>query len=97
MPKPTESLEIFLTKTEMKNYLTFRESTRPDDVDEDTYNRQLFLAGANWLAGQLETIIEAEMKKVEPSDEPSEETPEETPEETVSSEPTAEKDDNETV
>ena len=89
MPKPTESLEIFLTKTEMRNYLAFREQTRPDDVDVDDYNRQIMLSGANWLAGQLETIIEAEMKKVEPSDEPSDEP--------SSSKSSSEKDDNETV
>jgi len=97
MPKkPTERLEIFLTKTEMKNYLTFREQTRPEDVDEDTYNRQLFLSGANWLAGQLETIIKDEMSKVKTSEE--EEASEEAEaSKTDDTKETAEKDINEKV
>ena len=72
MSKFTKELTIMLSETELKNYETFRGHTKPVDITDEQYNRHLFLAGVDWLAHNLEAIVDSELKKVEdktPSDE----------------------------
>jgi len=72
----SEQVVIKLTEEELKNYKNFRKTAKPVDIEDDMFDRQLFLAGASWLSTRLSEEITAAMLNTtsgSPEQEPSNE------------------------
>lgn len=74
----SNTIEILMTEEEFKNYEGFRSVTKPEEIEDSMFDRQLFFAGADWLSKQLTEQINDAIKKgtIKP-DAPDEAPPEE--------------------